>query len=375
VPRKHSARSAGSCTPAGSTSDDGTRPGVLADVALAREHIGAKGWLFAADADTCFQPRFPLQRFIESAVVSSRVTVAVTAAGGDMCAAGAHAHLLGNALLTPVQLDAGHALKLAGVSISAEGAGAMGGVCAMRTVPLVAVPPDAVAAFVEYARADTTAWCGLERFVASASAEQKPVTGFCVPAAFSVRGLRELLFTDRFFHHWGARCAEAEAVRPSRACCLYRAALCCLECAALQSSEKKCACPQSALARCRRMRTDLRHRRPGRHEKSSHVHADLTGAVQENAHTAAAMTGARGTAGADALLGTEPGFAECGPRARHLTVADELAKFVFDEKAALVTRSQLEGASLLLPKRFVHVRSCRQRLKRTTLCSQGTGAR
>lgn len=39
-----------------------------------------------------------------------------------------------------------------------------------------------------------------------------------------------------------------------------------------------------------------------------------------------------------------------------MEAALELDTFAFDEKGALVMRSQLEGASLLLPKRFIKVR-------------------
>ena len=96
--------------------------------------------------------------------------------------------------------------------------------------------------------------------------------------------------------------------------------------------------------------------------------------VQESAHVAMMHTGARSTAGTTALLGTAPSKAELVSHAlldspHTLDVALEVHNFGFNEAEALVTRSQLEGASLLLPARFRQVCSARARRCRRSPCS------
>jgi hypothetical protein len=84
--------------------------------------------------------------------------------------------------------------------------------------------------------------------------------------------------------------------------------------------------------------------------------------MQAGAHAAAARGGARGSAGSVTLLGIEPmaGFDErvaaATGGAHQLDIAAELQELHFDYHDALVSRSQREGASFLLPKRFVQAR-------------------
>jgi hypothetical protein len=81
--------------------------------------------------------------------------------------------------------------------------------------------------------------------------------------------------------------------------------------------------------------------------------------LQEGSHKAEVTSGARATVGSEALLGVEPCTFGDLPLAVHgtggLDITTELNAFGFDAREALVTRSQLEGSDILLPKRFVQV--------------------
>lgn len=197
------------------------RPGMLQDVALACKCSDAKGWLFAADADTCFAPNFPLQRFVESAVISGRTTVALApACTTDEACPGVCANLTSGTIPAESELERGAATKINSLCIDGD-APNDGSEAAMRTLPLVALPPGALAHFQEYADGSAAAgagpWLAMERYVASRCLEQ-PVAGFCAAAAFSVRSLHAALFTDRFFHHWTTRQQEHDSVRSHKAC-------------------------------------------------------------------------------------------------------------------------------------------------------------
>ena len=172
-------------------------------MALAAERINATGWLFAADADYCFQPHFDLQRFVEAAVVSNRLTVAMTAAT-DSAAGEAGAFVVPASAPATSKGDE-YATKVAPMSLDATPS-------ALRTLPLVAMPPSATQHLADAAANAPSAWQSLERFVAGYAAEQ-PVTGYYVPAAFCVRTLHHLLFADRFFAHLDARFQQLASVR------------------------------------------------------------------------------------------------------------------------------------------------------------------
>ena len=195
----------------GSKIADKARPGILSDIQHAAESIEAPGWVFAASADYCLQPGFPLQRFVEAALVSNRLTIAMAQTFAAEDSAGAFAQLPPGAAYSSKQMPGGHAFKLASLSMEPPAADCTAQV--LRTLPTVAIPPATLDTLAAHAAdAAAASWQSLQCAVAAYSAEQ-PVTGFALPAAFSLRTLRRLLFADRFFVHWDLRVQEAYAVR------------------------------------------------------------------------------------------------------------------------------------------------------------------
>lgn len=85
--------------------------------------------------------------------------------------------------------------------------------------------------------------------------------------------------------------------------------------------------------------------------------------VQEAVHKAGACSGCRATVGSQVLLGiaSSPRPASAGQGSpqtspvHDLNILTELEAFGFDKQAALVMRSQLEGADVTLPARFIKV--------------------
>lgn len=157
------------------------------------EHTSASGWVFAASTDYAFEPDVSLQRFLEVALVSGRDTVAYcapcsaslpSAAELDIEGSGAHARVMRAALPATATTAA-------------------------TTVALLGLQPSALPGLRQFAAEDALAgpWQSLERFVVHL-AEARPLTGVPFPTVFSVRTLREALFADSFFAHWGNRVAE-----------------------------------------------------------------------------------------------------------------------------------------------------------------------
>ena len=92
--------------------------------------------------------------------------------------------------------------------------------------------------------------------------------------------------------------------------------------------------------------------------------------MQDARSKAETCVGARSTVGGEVLIGVEPSAAFPAMYDPGTPVATdvlmELADFRFEEHGALITRSQLEGADILLPKRFVRVCSHAFRLYQRT---------
>ena len=85
-------------------------------------------------------------------------------------------------------------------------------------MPLIALPAAALSALHEEAASG--------KRVNAAQLIQRlsirgAITGFVLPAAFSVKTMSALLYTDRFFAHWDNRCGEYAAVRSPRSPCAH----------------------------------------------------------------------------------------------------------------------------------------------------------
>lgn len=192
-------------------------PGDARDLALALPQDNSE-WVFCARADYVFEPEQSLRHFVESAFITGRLTVAMSAATPVALEAGlnlATSHdaegLCERSFMSNVLIKAGNTVKVDSCSLQAlDNPGWV-------SVPLLGMPAEVckqllASPHAQCGQENTGGWRSLERFVAAYN-ETHPLTGFKCSPIFSVRSLKQFLFTNNFFHHLSRRRAEVYAVR------------------------------------------------------------------------------------------------------------------------------------------------------------------
>jgi hypothetical protein len=191
---------------AGSKLTDARGHGMLANLALAKARCPPGSCVLAATTDYCFPPHFPLVRFVEATFVSGRVTVAATSstAAAEAVGAGLIPHETANCSHTAAGSSQN---RMVSASVGPPES------TRLKTIPVVGLPPAAADAACALAVSSHGPSPSLEDFLALHSKSSGPLTGFQVAAIFSVRTVKDLLLTDRFFAHWKTRLAQTARVR------------------------------------------------------------------------------------------------------------------------------------------------------------------
>jgi hypothetical protein len=184
---------------------------MVADVACATATCAPGTWVLAANIDYCFPPHFSLLKFVEATFVSGRVTVCAISSAKTAETDGAGLipdESVHHAAHTGASSSAasGQCIKITSVSVDPSIP------TPLKSVPIVGLPPAAVDAIHALSNNSTVPCASFEQFLALHT-QSAPVTGFEVSAIFSVRSLKDLLFTDCFFAHWKTRVAQAARVR------------------------------------------------------------------------------------------------------------------------------------------------------------------
>eukprot|EP00892_Ulva_mutabilis_P004586 jgi/Ulvmu1/249/UM001_0253.1 len=170
---------------------------------------GSQDWVFCARADYVFEPEQSLRHFVESAFISQRLTIAMTRPSANAMEAGLQLQtsqdsdgLRGDSFMSNVLIKAGNTLKVDSCSLSSQPG------CEWVSAPLWAIPPDVYDHLSLGTSSDC--WRSLEKCIAAYNVDH-PLTGFKFGPIFSLRSLKQVLFTDQFFNHLARRRAEVHA--------------------------------------------------------------------------------------------------------------------------------------------------------------------
>lgn len=193
---------------------DNAVQGDAANLALAIPADNSE-WVFCARADYMFEPEQSLRHFVESAFLSQRLTIAMTRPSANALEAGLALEtsqdtegLRGDSFMSNVLIKAGNTVRVDSSSLHASADSNW------VSVPLLGMPPEVYKQLTHQTPTSGGGggWRSLEQLIAAYNVKHA-LTGFKFGPLFSVRSLKQLLFTDHFFHHLKRRRAEVHAVR------------------------------------------------------------------------------------------------------------------------------------------------------------------
>lgn len=201
----------------GATASDNATPGDARDLALAVPQDNRE-WIFCARADYLFEPEQSLRHFVESVFITQRLTVAMSTPSSVALEAGLALDtspdddgLRGESFMSNVLIKAGNTVRVDSCNLQASAASEW------VSVPLLGIPPEVYKQLIsspESSSGRPHGWRSLERLIAAYSSNNA-LTGFQCTPIFSVRTLKQFLYSNSFFHHLKRRRDEVYAVRHS----------------------------------------------------------------------------------------------------------------------------------------------------------------